>query len=94
VLNRKPFYYLYDYETYVKNNGVNIDLEKEMPGCVFYDADSLIQAIESGRYNQEALKTYREHSLPINLGYGTHDIAELILQCCRKQTEIQPAKAE
>jgi CDP-glycerol glycerophosphotransferase (TagB/SpsB family) len=75
ALNRKTFYYLYDYETYVKNNGVNINLEKEMPGCVFYDAESLIQAIESGRYNQEALKTYREHNLPINLGYSAPSVS-------------------
>lgn len=85
VLRRKTYYYLYDYESYCRTNGVNVDLEKEMPGCVFYDAVSLKRAIESGKYDVNVLEAYRKRNLPENLGHCTEDIADLILQCCRKR---------
>lgn len=84
ALRKKTYYYLYDHESYCRTNGVNVDLEKEMPGCVFYDAESLNQAIESGKYEMDVLDAYRKRNLPENLGHCTEDIADLILQCCRK----------
>ena len=38
----KPVYfYTYDLEEYARDTGLNIDLEAEMPGCVYRDAAAL-----------------------------------------------------
>lgn len=78
VLNKKTYYYLFDYEDYIASNGVNIDLQKEMPACVFKEPWDLIKALEEGQYDYEALKNYRRKYLPKDLGSSTKKIAVLV----------------
>lgn len=35
LLNKKLLLYVYDYEKYEKENGLNIDLFKELKNCVY-----------------------------------------------------------
>ena len=46
ILNKKTLYYVFDYEEYDKNTGINIDLFKEMPNCCFKDAKKLCKYID------------------------------------------------
>ncbi|MGN0658324.1 MAG: CDP-glycerol glycerophosphotransferase family protein [Emergencia sp.] len=80
ILNRKTYYYLYDYEEYTEKNGINVNPFDSMPGCAFRDAGALIRSLESGNYNQEALDRYRERYLPAELGTSTQKLAELVLE--------------
>ena len=80
VISVKTYYYLYDYNVYTKKNGLNIDLFKEMPGCVFTDALELIRNLELGNYNQEALHRYRRKFLPKELGRSTELIADRVME--------------
>lgn len=79
VLDKPTYYFVYDYEEYREKNGMNIDLFETMPGCVFRNADELIEKLRAGEYNKEALENYRRQYLPENLGTSTKQIAELIL---------------
>lgn len=79
VLNKPTYYFVYDYEEYRKKNGMNIDLFQTMPGCVFRDANELIEKLRCGKYNLEALDEYRRKYLPEKLGTSTDRIAALIL---------------
>ena len=56
---------------------MNIDLFEVMPGCVFRDADELMQRLAQGSYPQETLDAYRANYLPKNLGTSTAQIAQL-----------------
>ena len=78
VLNRPTYYFVYDYEEYREKNGMNIDLFDVMPGCVFRDADELMQRLAQGSYPQETLDAYRANYLPKNLGTSTAQIAQLV----------------
>lgn len=83
VLNVKLFYYVYDYDKYSEDNGLNINLYEDMPGCVFEKADDLVKALDKN-YNIKTLKNYQNKYLPKKLGKSTELIAEWILKRCRR----------
>jgi CDP-ribitol ribitolphosphotransferase len=60
ILNKPVFFYIYDYEKYIKNNGLNIDLKREMKGCCYKKFNSLYQKINVGKYDYEQLKKFKD----------------------------------
>lgn len=79
ILNKKTYYYLYDYEEYTEKNGINVNPFESMPGCAFQSAADLMKDLQSGQYNFEALKAYREKYLPRDLGTSTEKLRDLVL---------------
>ncbi len=75
ILDVKTLYFVYDYERYLAGNGVNIDLYREMPGCVFQDADELVAAID-GEYPIDVLSSYKERFLFHDPGHSTRDLVD------------------
>lgn len=84
IINKKTLYYIFDYETYKVNTGLNIDLYKEMPGCCFEKADDLIKFIENDNYNMDTLVKYKNKYIDVKDGSSTKKIVELINKCLRK----------
>ena len=80
VLNKPTLYWAYDYEEYLENNGLNLDLYQVMPGCVFPDIDELMAFIDSGQYDMSLLEHYRKERLPEDLGQSTSKITDLIME--------------
>jgi len=78
ILMKKTLYYVFDYEKYGQNNGLNIDLYKEMPGCVFKDAQELVKKI-GGTYDLKKLKKYQEKYIEVTNGKSTEKICQLII---------------
>ncbi len=77
-------YYLYDYDDYRARNGINLDIPAEMPGCVYYDAASLMEGVRAalaGRYPSEQLERYRSKFLISDPGHSTRDLAAFVLAC-------------
>ncbi|MBQ7204156.1 MAG: CDP-glycerol glycerophosphotransferase family protein [Eubacterium sp.] len=83
ILDVKTYYYVYDYEKYIENNGLNIDLFEEMPGCVFKKAEDLIDALNKP-YPQQSLDNYKAKFLPENLGTSTQTVGNYILKSIKK----------
>lgn len=81
ALNRKILYYLYDYETYCAQNGLNIDLFSIMPDCCAESEEELLRKIETEPYPQEELDWFRDKYLPPELGASTRNIVLLIGRC-------------
>lgn len=81
VLGRPIYFYLFDHQTYLSNNGINIDPYQEMPGNVYEDARALWAAIGQGRYDRDALDAFRKRYLPKKLGASTASLTKLILDC-------------
>jgi len=79
ALDVKTYYYLYDYEVYVKKNGLNIDLFTEMAGCVFEDASDLIKALEA-EYPVDSFEGYKAKFLPETIGQSTDLITDKIME--------------
>lgn len=60
-LFEKPVYFnLYDYDQYLGERGVNIDLKAEMPHAVCFDFSSVIRKIMLESYDFEQLKHFKE----------------------------------
>ena len=78
VLNKKTYYYLYDYESYLSNNGLNIDLPAVMEGCIFQDSASLSKSITNDEYPFEKLSRYKAMYLQESLGSSTKKLTSLI----------------
>ena len=59
-LLRKPVYfYLFDYEAYKYNQGLNIDPSLELPSAVSVEPGPLLDKIQAGRYDLAALERFR-----------------------------------
>lgn len=80
VLNKKTYYWTYDYEEYLENNGLNINLHEAAPGHVYADIVDLLSAVDSGNYDQKVLDAYRNKYLPKDLGMSTKKICDLIME--------------
>ena len=78
VLNKKLLLYVYDYEKYERENGVNINLFEELPNCVSKDIRELITVIDEDRYNDIAYQKFREKYISNLNGDSTNKIIELI----------------
>ena len=77
---KKPVYiYAYDLDEYKKENGLNIDLEEELKGCVFKDEKDLISAINKSKYNKEILNEIKNKYLVSTKGDITEKVAKFIL---------------
>lgn len=79
----KTLYYVYDYEKYQKNNGINIDLYKEMKGCVFKDAKDLYKFIAEEKYDMKVLEKYKNKYIDVQDGTSTEKIVNLIIKCLK-----------
>lgn len=84
VLNKRTYYWAYDYEEYLANNGLNINLHEAAPGHVYADVKELLSAIDEGRYDQDVLDAYRKKYLPEDLGMSTKKICDLIMKSIRE----------
>lgn len=78
LIDVPTYYYVYDYDDYRRGNGMNIDLFKEMPECVFLRAQDLGKAM-AGPYPVEALQRYKEKYLFADPGHSAGDLASHIL---------------
>lgn len=84
ILNKKTLYYVFDYEEYDKNTGINIDLFKEMPNCCFKDSKKLCKYIEKDSYDMNSLIKYKNKYIDVKDGTSTKKICDLIIKCLRK----------
>ena len=78
ALNKKIYFYVYDYKDYVANNGLNIDLYSEFPGCVYENPRDLVDAIERNQYDISLVNNFKNKYVA-NDGYSVEKISELIL---------------
>ena len=84
VVDVPTLFYLHDYDDYMANNGLNLDVSKEMPSCVFTTAKELLAAIDSyvdgtAEYPQEEFEKFRSTYLIPDRGHSTEDIASLVI---------------
>ena len=70
--------YVYDYEQYEKENGLNVNLFKELPGYTSKDIKDLIKIIETNSYNKKTLLNFREKFITNLTKDSTEKIYKLI----------------
>lgn len=57
ILGRPIFSFAYDYEKYIENRGVYIDIRKELPNGICENEDQLLEKIKNCNYEEEIIKS-------------------------------------
>ena len=79
ALNKPTYYWIYDYEEYLSNNGLNIDIKKELGSYAFEDINIIADKISNEKYIYDEYDKYREKYLFNDLGQSTLKICALII---------------
>ena len=77
ILNKKVIFYVYDYD-YNKENGINIDLFKELPGCTFRNVKDMVNMLDNNKYNEQAFQKFRKKYVTNLNGGSTNKLIKLI----------------
>ncbi len=85
VIRTKTYFWTYDYDEYMRNSGINIDLKNEMSGNLFKNLEELMQAIEYDRYNYEQQEAYIDKYLMDDIGYSTELITDFVINLIREE---------
>ena len=59
ILNKPLYLYVYDYNKYKKNRGLNIDLKKELKKAIVYNETELINKIKREEYDYMSLIRFK-----------------------------------
>ena len=79
LLDKPVYLYLYDYERYQAEQGLNIDLWAELPQAAFRDAEALAQAVREGDYDRTALEAYRNKYIETGARNNTEEVTAFLL---------------
>ena len=78
ILKTNILLYLYDYEQYDEENGLNVNLFDELPGYASKNIKELIKIIEKDNYNKKILLNFREKFITNLTKDSTKKIFKLI----------------
>lgn len=79
VLNKPIFLYIYDYDEYQTNRGLNIYLDKELKSFTSKKISDIMTKIEEEDYNLEELKKYRNKYIEVNPNSTIKELGEFLL---------------
>jgi CDP-ribitol ribitolphosphotransferase len=78
IMKTNILLYVYDYEQYSVENGLNINLFEELPGCVFKEWKDIMKVIDENSYNRKVLFNFRNKYITNLEGNSTKKIYNLI----------------
>lgn len=81
VINKKILLYVYDYDEYKKNNGVNLDLLNDFPTIAYQDAKKLMNVINKNKYDIKAYHEFQKKYTPHIKTTCTEANMDLIKRC-------------
>ena len=78
LINLKTFFFVSDYEQYMAENGLNLDLKQAVPSIVTHNSQEINLALASGSYDFQTFGRFKEMVLPKEVGQATEKIVSLI----------------
>ena len=78
LLQKPLFFYIPDYDIYKNEQGLNVDIKKEMPSFSFESENDLISAIESNNYDFSVLSRFCDKYVENKKNNNTERMAEFI----------------
>jgi CDP-ribitol ribitolphosphotransferase len=78
LLNKKLFFYVYDFDEYKKNRGLNLNWFEELPEYTSRDAKEIIKMIEKDKYDLSKLDNIKDRYLSARDNECTKEIVDLI----------------
>lgn len=80
ILNKKLYFYVYDYDEYANNPGLNINLYKYFKGYMFKKPLNIYKKIKENNYDINLVKKYRNDYVNNTNGNVTEKLVEFILE--------------
>jgi CDP-ribitol ribitolphosphotransferase len=80
LLHKPVYFYLFDYESYKYNQGLNIDPSLELPNAVSIEAASLLEKIQKDSYDMAALERFRSKYIQTADENNTANITDFLLE--------------
>lgn len=81
AIRELPTYlFVSDYDKYIKKNGLNIDIFKELPGYVFKDAKELFTSIKTQKYNKKIIKNFKDKYIENTKGDSTKKLVDFMIK--------------
>lgn len=80
LLGKPVYLYLYDYERYDAEQGLNINLWEELPRAAFRDAEELARAVAEEPYDLTDITAYRDKYVETADRNNTEEIASFLLE--------------
>ena len=97
LVNKPIYFYIYDYDEYMKNRGVYIDYKKEMPGLISKNIHVIMQAIENNKCNKAKAEEFANKYIEnrnINVTATLCDFIQELMGVEVKNIIIEPNKQE
>ncbi len=77
----KPLYFFIpDYESYMQDRGINVDVKKEFPSAAFENAELLADAIKKDNYDMNSLEAFKEKYVENADTNSTKNLVKFILK--------------
>ena len=83
VLNKKIIYYLFDYDKYMNENGMNLDPMENLPSKCFFNKDDVFNCLNE-KYDMRELNKFSKKYLPDCMGKSTKLIVDKIIEQIEK----------
>ena len=78
VLSKPTYYWIYDYDEYVENNGLNFEIREKVAERASGDIEEIMDFIGRDVCNRQIMADFRQKYLPEELGRSTELLGELI----------------
>lgn len=84
----KPLYFFVpDYDLYLRDRGLNTDLKAEMPPAVFEDAEKLLHAIKTAAYDYDRLFAFKSKYIENTKSNNAEIFARFVISLLNEQKE-------
>lgn len=81
ILELPTYLYVPDYTRYTKENGLNVDIFKELPNVVFKDSKELFKAMDN-KYDLNIIKNFKNKYVTNSNGNATKLLVDFIVDKC------------
>ncbi len=79
LIDKKIYFYLYDYEEYLMDNGLNVNLMKEYPNLSYRSGKELIRDIDNDIYDYNEFSIFK-NKYADSKGNSTKEIIDFIIK--------------
>ena len=85
IINKKILFYVYDYDQYNKNNGVNLNMLEEFPKISSKDGKEIMNIISKDKYDKKSLENFKKLYTPNTNKTSTEETMDLIKRCLNEE---------
>lgn len=85
IINKKILLYVYDYEQYDKNNGVNLKLLEDFPKITSKEGKTIMNIINKDKYDKKSFEKFKKLYTPQTKKTSTEETMDLIKRCLNEK---------